>query len=106
LNAWTVIPSYITPALLTDIGDRRDNILHLITSSRKSKPGGSEIRSRIVGEVCHMDIQGKINGDKATGTVCLISILYEATLNKKSSVDAFRFFDLYLRSYDFMIIYL
>jgi hypothetical protein len=107
MNAWTDIPSNITPALLTDIGDRRDNILHLITSSRKSKPGGSGIRSEIVGEVCHMDIQGKINGDKGTGTEFLIMMLDEATLhvmtyalaNKTSSVDAFRLYDLYLRSH-------
>jgi hypothetical protein len=107
MNAWTDIPSDITPALFTDKGDRRDNILHLITSSRKSKPGGSGIRSDIVGEVCHMDIQGKIKGDKATGTEFLLMILDEATLNvmtyalskKSSSVDAFRLYDLYLRSY-------
>ena len=107
MNAWTDIPENITPTLLTDIGDRRDNLLHLITTEKKFKKGGSGIRSDIVGEVVHMDIQGKFTGDKATSTEFLLIMVDEASLhvmtyalsNKKTSIDAFRLYSLFLKSY-------
>ena len=106
-NAWADIPREITADLLRRIGDRRDNILHLLTTSHKDKPGGSGIRSNIVGETAHMDIQGKFKQDKGTHAEFVLIIVDEATLwarayaltTKTSSKDAFLLYKLELNSY-------
>ena len=79
-EAWAEIPPQICPALMRSIASKRDNLPYLMTHEQKQRPGGTGIRSEIVGEVVHLDIQIKSQKDKATGTFFALVCTDEATL--------------------------
>jgi hypothetical protein len=49
-HAWSNLDQDISGSIFREIGSRRDNIVQLLTSSKKDNPGGSGIRLDIPGE--------------------------------------------------------